>query len=94
MTGRQKELPLSLPCLFLVKVIKARSQRNRSRWVTVPSEEGGYHSGQASTEHLHGVGTVCELGSRLWKADKCPTKEREQEGVAEKEDREHFFVFK
>lgn len=61
MTGRQEELPLSFPWLFLVKVIKARSQHNRTKWVAVPSEEGGYHSGQVSTEHLHGGGQYMSL---------------------------------
>lgn len=54
MAGRQEQLPLSFPCLFLVKVIKARSQRNRTKWVAVASGEGGSHSGQASTKHLCG----------------------------------------
>lgn len=73
-----------------MKVIKARSQRNRTKWVAVPSEEGGYHSGQVSTEHLHGGWTVYELGSGHWKENNCAVKEREQQGVAEEGDEEPF----
>lgn len=43
-----------------------------------------------STEHLHGGGTVYELGSGRWKENNCAVKEREQQGVAEEGDEEPF----